>query len=330
MYLRAAAAPEEVSRKLAALAEGIALPSGADTGDDEQADTRLHEIVHVALWEGVDPALGIDLVLRTQGTCNAITAYEQGVSRLPARRQEPAAGVLVHHLHGEVARSLAADLSARGIALPEMAAAPSIPALLAAAGGLAADPSIHVDVSHLQSVLRIARVCTNPDAVRAAWELACYASRLPEDVVYPGEPPFENVGEASRLFYAAQIGRDVNASLGYFRRAAARARVEESGTLPADTLVLLLARLGRPQEALFAALERPAEGHMPSAMQASGMLPSLVDLAAAADDWGPLRDACRSRGDEITYAATLAAEHHQSRYQGLRQSVQMPPPPPPS
>jgi hypothetical protein len=46
--------------------------------------------VHVALWEGVDPALGIDIVIRTQGTCNSITAYEQAVSRLPARRQAPA------------------------------------------------------------------------------------------------------------------------------------------------------------------------------------------------------------------------------------------------
>jgi hypothetical protein len=43
-----------------------------------------------------------------------ITAYEQAVSRLPARRQEPAAGVLVRHLHREVASALAADLTQRG------------------------------------------------------------------------------------------------------------------------------------------------------------------------------------------------------------------------
>jgi hypothetical protein len=311
MYLRAAATPAEVTEKLARLAADIL--ATADSTGDEDAAGRLQEIVHVALWEGVDPALGIDIVIRTQGTCNAITAYEQAVSRLPARRQEPAAGVLVHHLHGEVSRAVAADLTHRGaaVAAAEGAGVSMIPLLdlLRELGG-PDDASIHVDVSHLQSVLRIARVCTDPNIIRQAWELACYACRLPADVAYPGEPPFEEVGESSRLFFGAQLGHDRERAIGFFRRAAARARIEESGTLPADTLVLLLARLGRPAEALHAALERPADGPMPSTMLASGMLPSLVELATAADSWDDLLAACRERGDEITYAATLAARRH--------------------
>jgi hypothetical protein len=274
MYLRAAAAPSEVSERLAGMAATIL--AARENSLDDDATARLEEIVHVALWEGVDPALGIDLVISVHGTCNAITAYEQAVSRLPARRQESAAGVLVRHLHREVA-------------------------------GGADDGSIHVDVSHLQSVLRIARVCTDHAVIGAAWELACYACRLPSELVYPGEPPFENVGEASRLFFGAQLGHDVKEAIGFFRRAAALARIEESGTLPSDTLVLLLTRLGQPAAALHAALERPADGPMPSAMLASGMLPSLVELATAADAWDELLAACQARGDTITYAATLAA-----------------------
>ena len=314
MYLRAAAAPAEVAEKLAALAHGITASEGnLQNLDDEETASRLQEIVHVALWEGLDPALGIDLIIRTQGTCNSITAYEQAVSRLPARRQAPAAGVLVHHLHHEVASALAADLTQRGAAVTatDTSVASIIPLLdlLREIGG-ADDASIHVDVSHLQSVLRIARVCTDPDVIREAWELACYACRLPAEVVYPGEPPFENVGESSRMFFGAQLGHDVDRSIGFFRRSAAQARLEESGTLPSDTLVLLLTRLGRPGEALHAALERPAEGPMPSTMLASGMLPSLVELATAADSWDALLAVCRERGDEITFAATLAARKH--------------------
>lgn len=306
MYLRAAAEPKQVSAKLAELAAGI---EDFPEGDDDEAQRRLQELVGIALWEGVDPALGIELVLRSQGTCNAVTAYEQAVSRLPATRQQPAAAVLVDHLHREVARNLAADLAQRGIPLPAgHDTAPSILALLDAAGGLKNDPSVHVDVSHLQSVLRNARVCTAEPTIRRAWELAWYGCRLPEEVTYPGEPPFENVAEASRLFFAAQLGRDVDAALAFFRKAAITARIEEAGTLPADTLVVLLWRLGRPAEALHAALERPAGDGMPSAMQAAGMLPSLVELAAAAGDFEPLRRACREKGDEITFAATLAAE----------------------
>jgi hypothetical protein len=299
MYLRAAAEPAEVSRKLAELAE-------APLADEEAAATRLQEIVQIALWEGVDPALGIRLVIESQGTCNSITAYEQAVSRLPAARQRQPAAVLVEHLHRELLQSLAADLEHRGLVPREtIAATASIVGLLDAAGGMKDDPSFHIDVSHLQSVLRIARVCTERAVIEKACELSVYACRLPDEVTYPGEPPFENVGEASRHFYAAQLGRDVDEAVRYFRKAAALARVEDAGTLPADTLVYLLWRLGRPAEALHAALERPADHGMPSVMQAIGMLPSLVELAEAGNAVDTLREACRSRGDEITFAATF-------------------------
>ena len=221
LYLRAAAEPAEVARKLRDLAAHP--PAG-----DEAAETLRQEIVHVALWEGIDPALGLEIVLRSQGTCNAITAYEQAVSRLPAARQEAAAAVLVDHLHREVA------------------------------AGLVGDVSVHVDVSHLQSVLRIARVSTARDVIEKAWQLAVYACRLPPEATYPGEPPFEDVGAASRLFYAAQLGRDVEPAVRFFRAAATRARIDEAGTLPADTLALLLWRIGRRRAACRAWCRRPA------------------------------------------------------------------------
>ena len=37
------------------------------------------------------------------------------------------------------------------------------------------------------------------------------------------------------------------------------------------------------------------------------MLPSLVELAASSGQWETLLEACRRHGDEITFAATLAA-----------------------
>ena len=46
---------------------------------------------------------------------------------------------------------------------------------------------------------------------------------------------------------------------------------------------------------------------MPSVVQATGMLPSLVELAASGDALDVLRRACRERGDEITFAATFLA-----------------------
>jgi hypothetical protein len=311
MYLRAAVEPEEMGRRMATLAERFERPAAtndAPTADDEQGDETLQEIIHVALWEGVDPALGLKLLLARNGTCNTITAYEQAVSRLPAARQRAAADLLVAHLHREVLASLVHDLHRRGIPV-EPGPDASLTGVLEAAGGLKDDPAVHVDVSHLQSVLRIARVCTDHVSLRRAWELASYACRLPKESVYPGEPPFENVGEASRLFYGAQLGVEVEPAIAFFRKAAVLAKVEQAGSLPGDVLVLLLWRLSRPAEALHAALDRPRDDAGPSLLQATGMLPSLVEMATASGDFGPLRKACREHGDEITFAATLAAEH---------------------
>jgi hypothetical protein len=269
---------------------------------DEDADRLLQEILGVVLWDAADPALGIEIVLATQGTCNAITAFEQAVSRLPAGRQRPAASVLVAHLHDELTASLRRALEARAAALPAPAAMADLLEAFAPA-----EIGLHVDISHLQSVLRIARICDDEPTIRRAWELACYACRLPADFAYPGEPPFENVGEASRLFYGSQLGIDVDRGLRFFRTAAATAE-PEAGSLPHDVLVLLLARLRRPAEALHAAISRPRDDGMPSPLQAAGGLPSLVDLAAASGEWELLRRASSERGDEITFAATLVAE----------------------
>ena len=299
MYLRAAAEPAEVAARLAILAR----PRLATAHTNEEADRVLQETLGVVLWDAADPALGIEIVLATQGTCNTITAYEQAVSRLPAARQRPAASVLVAHLHAELVENLLRDLKTRGIAAPSPA---TIPALLDALD--TGEIGLHVDISHLQSVLRIARLCDDEPTIRRGWELATYACRLPADLVYPGEPPFENVGEASRLFYGSQLGLDVDRAIRFFRSAAATAE-PEAGSLPHDVLMLLLARLGRPAEALHVAISRPRDDRgMPSPLQAAAALPSLVDLAAASGEWELLRRACRDRGDEITFAATLVAE----------------------
>jgi len=315
MYLRAATEPAEVASRLAALAR----PRLAAAPADEESDRLLQEILGVALWDAADPALGIEIVLATQGTCNAITCYEQAVSRLPAIRQRPAAGVLVAHLHAELAASLRRELEARGDGRP----APTAMADLLEAFA-AEEIGLHVDISHLQSVLRIARICDDEPTIRRAWELASYACRLPADFAYPGEPPFENVGEASRLFYGSQLGIDVDRGLRVFRTAAATAE-PDAGSLPHDVLMLLLARLGRPAEALQAALSRPRDDRgMPSPLQAAAALPSLIDLAAASGEWELLRRACRDRGDEITFAATLVAERQKIQGNFGPQGLQVP------
>lgn len=298
MYLRATSAQTEIAKKLAELA-------ASPPDDEEAAMTQLQDIIQVALWEGVDPALGIRLVIESQGTCNSITAFDQTITRLPGRQQQRAIAVLVRHLNKELCEALRNDLAQRNIVdKKNLSKANSITELLELAGGLQNDASFHVDVSHLQSVLRFARISTELEVIHLAWELAVYACRLPENVTYPGEPPFENVGEASRLFFGALLEKDVDKALTFFREAITPERISNGEVLPSDTLIFLLSRLGRSAEAVQVALARPPQSNMPSMFQAAGMLPSLIELAVAANKLDDVRHACRERGDEITFAAT--------------------------
>jgi len=265
MYLRAAAAePAEVAARLAGLL------GREDLADREELRT---EIMQLALWEGIDPALGLRLVIEDHGTCNAITAYMQAVARLPAARRRPAADVLVDHLHGECIE--------RGS---------------------------HVDLSHLHSVLEIGRECTDRNRIAKAVALADYGRGAPEDMLMPGEPPFTELAIASQKFFGAQLGEDVDGAVAYFE---AQRDCSLDDPAPAEWLAILLWRIGRAKESLRILLSRqPGAGGF-----STGLLPSIVDLAVAADDVPAVLDACRRWNDPVTFAAALAAHQNFSRLQ---------------
>lgn len=259
MYLRAAAEPAEVAARLAELSCRDDLPDPATTRG---------EIMQLALVEGIDPALGIRLVIEDHGTCSAITAYMQSAARLPAARRRPAADRLVDHLHAEC-------IGRQG----------------------------HADVSHLHNVLEIARECTDRERIERALALAKYAGSVPDDLLMPGDPPFEELAVASRLFFSAQLGRDQEEAIGYFSRKAAEAPNE---AMPAEWLAVLLWRTGRAAAALHAVMGRPAG----LANATTGLLPSIVEMAMASGEWTAVLERCRERDDPVTFAAALAAHHH--------------------
>ena len=310
MYLRASVPQAEVTQRLGQLAEEL-LANPADDADEDSYQP-LQEILQLTLWEGLDPTLGIRITLMTQGTCNAVTAYEQSVAGLPPDQQAPVAALLVEHLHEELFDNLAHDLLSRALVsdatLADIrSAGGDVAALLTAAGGLADDPSIHLDASHLQAVLRFARICTDPAVLKKAVALASYACRLPADFQYPGDVPFADTGRSSRFFFTALLGHEEDAALAYFHEQATAADQYDA---PAayDVLAVLAARLGRPAEALSAVLSRPPEAGPSQPTPLAAMLPPLVELAHAAGAGDKLRAACLERDDLVTFAASLARD----------------------
>ena len=51
-----------------------------ESASNDEEYQPLQEIIQLALWENLDPALGIRVMLAAQGTCNAVTAYEQSIA----------------------------------------------------------------------------------------------------------------------------------------------------------------------------------------------------------------------------------------------------------
>jgi hypothetical protein len=226
--------------------------------------------------------------------------------------------VLIDHLTTELIGNLQSDLTRRGV---DITGLDTLPTLLAAAGDPSQPLGPHVDVSHLHSVLRFGRVCSDAATLTKSLELARYAERLPEELRYPGDGPFTEMAKASRLFYTACLGDEVEAAAAFFsEKAGINAGVDGSEPatprgpleqLAVDYLIVLLARGGRPSEALRIALAYLPRGGEQATT--TGLVPPVVELAATAEATQPgslqqLLNACRERGDAVTFAQALTVQ----------------------
>ena len=121
----------------------------------------------------------------------------------------------------------------------------------------------HVDVSHLAAVVRFARsLPDDASEIDLAIELCDYGRRLDRTLQYQSEPPFEEMYESHRHFFAAIRGRDEaerNAGLDYFRTKLDREPDEQDKPLLAYVLTDLLMRAGQPSEAAHVAIQYLAD-----------------------------------------------------------------------
>src|SRR5262249_15993564 len=122
---------------------------------------------------------------------------------------------------------------------------------------LFADDSYHIDVSHLNAVVRFARFLdADSPELDLALQLAQYGSRLAPQYQYAGNPPFDAFSQAPIQYFKALIGSDRDEALAYFRAKIGEDVADTDNQLAAYTLVDLLLRLGQRDEALELACRR--------------------------------------------------------------------------
>ncbi len=263
----------------------------------EPDDENLAELIELALHEGVAPARGMEWVLNHYGTCNAVTAFDTEIGRFRRPQQQAAAALIVRRLHEELLSNVRADIERREKAQPSET---SLAELVASHEWLFADNNYHIDTSHLAAGVRFARIVEDPAVLQLAWELSEYGRRLGATFQLAGDEPFGDVHVSHGLFFAAQLGRQIDAALAYFRAKAEQAVPERDGTAAAEAYVVLLVRLRRFAEALAA-----HEKFIPPSVRISGFAPPLLEVGRLAEDYQRLVEVCREREDLLGFAAGL-------------------------
>ena len=266
----------------------------------EPCEENLQDLIEIALHEGVAPALGYGLVLKNYGTCNAITTFEGALLQRSRADQQAAAALLLGHLYEELIANVRADIARREGQPPSDS---TLARMVADRDWLFADHNYHTDTTHLAATIRFARLLEDKQMLALAYDLTEYGRRLSSQFQFAGDQPFAEVYASHGLFFAAQLGQQVDEAIAYFRQRAQSLSIDEHGTGPVEVYVALLARLGRHAEALEAAVEL-----VPRGVRTSGFAPSLIELARLAGDYQRLLAVCRQRDDSVGYAAALVEQ----------------------
>ncbi|HET6324113.1 MAG TPA: hypothetical protein VFG04_05390 [Planctomycetaceae bacterium] len=292
MYLRTVREPQSVAEALDRIDSQNGLPENID------------DLISVALYERANPVKGLELMLKSRGTCNTISAFDQAIGQLSSDERLHGAELLVNHLYDELLQSVCRDIDRRRSeeSAEQQNAAPKPATLIEAITGrewLFDEGNYHVDVSHLGAVVRFARFLTPQSSNLAkAVELCEYGRRLSSQFQYPSDPPFDDYYVAHLHFFKVLHDADRQKSLGYFRDRLASAPETDDRRLIAYVLVDLLVRTGALEDAVLVAAE-----HLRDLDESSGF--SFAQLCEEAGRLDLYRDAAREKDDLIGFTSAL-------------------------
>lgn len=243
-------------------------------------------LIDIAFREGVHPAKGLELILKTHGMCQAITAF--GMYAVEKNRSECIA-LLVRNLHAEVHERMSRAIESAEGDRPQ---AETISQLFADRDWLFGEYDTYVDTSHLMSVLQYAPEVTDVPTLKLLADLCEYGKKLSPMFQSKGQPPFEDTYVDYGEYIAAMRGDGVESRIAYFRDKAG------AGIAEAQLFVNLAVKLGRFDEAIAVSMEYLADE------DASELAcPSLLQLCSMAKDHARLKELARRRGDLLSYIA---------------------------
>lgn len=263
----------------------------APSGEEQEIDG----IVEIAYHERVHPYRGFELILEHYGICRAITNF----SHYPSDEGRVEAGrLLAKTLYRDLLASLKRTVEGVEGAAPET---DSIADLVRDRDWLFDGANYFIDNSHVSSIVQMAPDWEDPEALRLVLDLTEYGRRLSDMYQFKGDAPFENVYEDVGVWVKAVLGEEQDEAVEHFRGKLAEGP-DPYGDIPAQTLVKLLVRLERYDEAIDVAESRLLDVE-PGRM----MCPSPLELCQLAKDYERMKKIAEATGNKLAYAAAVAS-----------------------
>ncbi len=169
---------------------------------------------------------------------------------------------------------------------------------------LFSDDSYHIDTSHLAAVVRFALIVTDLAFIALAVDLTEYGRRLAPRLQFDGPPPFQRVFDDHRVYLRALLGEEVDNAIAHFQAKldSIDAGLGSDPTMPAQTLVNLLVRLGRLDLAIDVAAD-----HLAGLPESAISCPTSAQLCQRANEPERLARIAREHGDLVDFTAGLLA-----------------------
>lgn len=275
-----------------ALGEKDSIREAIEEFDDSGAGDALDGIIEVAYHEQVNPRKGFELILKHYGTCRAITNFSQ----YPVEEgRADCAHLLAENVYSELLGNIKYAVRQKEGADPET---DDLAGIVAGRDWLFEGNAYFLDTSHVSSLVQMAMSIDSNETLELLHGLTEYGRRLSEMYQFPGNPPFERVFEDYGVYIRTVLARDVESGLDHFRKKIETCDTRVAGTTPAQVLVNLLVRIGRPGEAADVAME-----HLSEADPQFLTCPNALQLCQMAGDYGRLAEVSRQRRDLLSFAA---------------------------
>jgi hypothetical protein len=175
------------------------------------------ELIQLAVYQKVHPVRGLQMMLATSGMCNTVTACDQVFHDLTSEQRQGITKILVQEMYAELVKVLQRDIKKKVPLLPPGKL--SLEELITGRDWLFEDNNYHVDVSHLNAVVRFSRsLSRHHPELEMARELALYGSHLAAGLQYTGEIPFVDFYPAHLAYFQVVMEQNTDEGLAYFEQ----------------------------------------------------------------------------------------------------------------